>query len=110
MLCNATEVGPITFSEKMSFSTLTHLCKSFGSNVIVIENHTSLLQALELTENINCKYCLIYHSSMSGSSHIRRVLIGVEYRNCHLTLDVYLLFAIWMGQIQSKLIKNTCNL
>ena len=27
-----------------------------------------------------------------------------QYRNCHRTLDVYLLFAIWMGQIQSKLI------
>ena len=37
---------------------------------------------------------------MSGSCHIRSVLIGVKYRN----LDVYLLFAIWIGQIQSKLI------
>ena len=41
---------------------------------------------------------------MSGSSHIQSVLIGVEYRNCCPTLDVYLLFAISMGQIQSKLI------
>ena len=41
---------------------------------------------------------------MSGSSHIRGVLIDVEYRNCPKTLDVYLLFAICMGQIQSKLI------
>ena len=41
---------------------------------------------------------------MSGSSHTQSVLIGVEYRNCRPTLDVYLLFAIWMGQIQSKLI------
>ena len=41
---------------------------------------------------------------MSSSSHIRSVLIGVEYRNCRRTLDVYLLFAIWIGQIQSKLI------
>ena len=32
------------------------------------------------------------------------VLIGVEYQNCCQTLDVYLLFAIWMGQIQSQLI------
>ena len=37
---------------------------------------------------------------MSGSSHIRSVVIGVEYQ----TLDVYLLFATWMGQIQSELI------
>ena len=40
---------------------------------------------------------------MSGSSHIQSVLIGVEYRNWRLTLDVYLLFAILIGQIQSKL-------
>ena len=41
---------------------------------------------------------------MSGSSHIQSVLIGVEYKNCHQTFVVYLLFAIWMEQIQSKLI------
>ena len=40
---------------------------------------------------------------MSDSSHIRSILIGVEYRNCRQTLDIHLLFAIWMGQIQSKL-------
>ena len=41
---------------------------------------------------------------MSGSSliGIQRVLIGVKYRNYCCTLDVYLLFAIWMGQIQLK--------
>ena len=43
---------------------------------------------------------------MSGSSHIPSVLIGVEYRNCHRTLDVYLLFAILLGQIKSKLNTN----
>jgi len=32
-------------------------------------------------------------------SYIRIVLIGVEYRNWHQTLDVYLLFAILLGQI-----------
>ena len=41
---------------------------------------------------------------MSGSSHIRSVLIDIEYRNCRQTLDVYLHFSIWMGQIQSKII------
>jgi hypothetical protein len=41
---------------------------------------------------------------MSGSSHIRSVLIGIEYRNCNRIFDVYLLFVIWMGQIQPKLI------
>ena len=43
---------------------------------------------------------------MFGSSHIQSVLIGVEYQNCHRTLDVYLLFAIWMEQNQSNLIKT----
>ena len=42
---------------------------------------------------------------MRGSSHIQSVLIGVEYRNSRRTLDVYLRFAIWIGQIQSKLLK-----
>ena len=41
---------------------------------------------------------------MCGSCHIGNVLIGVEYRNCCQTLDVYLLFIILMEQIQSKLI------
>lgn len=40
---------------------------------------------------------------MTGSSHIQSVLIGVEYRNCCRTLDVYLLFALLLGQIKSKL-------
>ena len=39
---------------------------------------------------------------MRGSSHIRSVLIGVEYRNHSQTLEVYLLVAISIGQIQSK--------
>ena len=39
---------------------------------------------------------------MCGSSHIQSVLIGVEYRNCCQTLDVYLHVAILIGQIQSK--------
>ena len=43
---------------------------------------------------------------LSGSSHIQSLLIGVEYRNCRQTLDVYLLFAIRMGQIQSKLLNG----
>ena len=41
---------------------------------------------------------------MSGSSHIQSALIGVEYQSYRQTLDVYSLFAIWMGQIQLKLI------
>ena len=38
-------------------------------------------------------------SLMCGSCHIRSVLIGVKYQNWCQTLDVYLLFAILLGQI-----------
>ena len=43
---------------------------------------------------------------MRESSHIQSVLIGVEYRDCCQTLDVYLHFAIWIAQIQSKLLNG----
>ena len=43
---------------------------------------------------------------MRGSSHIQSVLIDVEYQNYCQTLDVYLRFAIWIGQIQSKLLRG----
>ena len=47
----------------------------------------------------------------SGSSHIQSVLIGVVYRNCCRTLNVYLLFAILLWQIKSKLnYRHTCTL
>ena len=32
------------------------------------------------------------------------LIFGNEYRYCRKTLDVYLIFAIWIGQSQSKLI------
>ena len=35
--------------------------------------------------------------------HIQNVLIGVKYRNCCQTVDVYLVFAILLGQIISKI-------
>ena len=37
----------------------------------------------------------LYFSLVSSSFHIQSVVIGVKYRNCCGTLDVYLLFAIW---------------
>jgi hypothetical protein len=40
---------------------------------------------------------------MSSSSHIQSILIGVEYQTFQQTLDVYLLFAILLGQIKSEL-------
>ena len=45
----------------------------------------------------------IFQNFMSGSSHIWSVMIGAKYWNCCGTMDVYLLFAILLGQIQSKL-------
>ena len=43
---------------------------------------------------------------MRGSSHFWSVLIGIEYRNCCLSFDAYLGFAIWIGQIQSILLNG----
>ena len=40
---------------------------------------------------------------MSGSSHIQRILIGVEYRNWRQNLVAYLLVPTLLGQIKSKL-------
>ena len=44
-----------------------------------------------------------FYTFISGSSHIGSVLIGVEYQNYCRTLDIYLHFAILLGQIESKL-------
>ena len=44
----------------------------------------------------------LFFSLMSGSSHFRSVLIGIEYQNCHQTFVVYLLFAILLGQINQN--------
>ena len=53
---------------------------------------------------VKSKLSLRQFQLMFGSFHIQRVLIGVEYPNCCCrTLDVYLLFAILLGQIESKL-------
>ena len=46
---------------------------------------------------------------MSGSSHIQSVLIGVKYLNWCRTMDVYLLFAILLGQVKSKVNLQTYN-
>ena len=48
---------------------------------------------------------------MSGSSHIRSVLIGVEYRNCCWNLDVYLHFVKYLDGANSiKTDLYICNL
>ena len=49
-------------------------------------------------ESSGQSFMVIIQDLISGSSLIRSVLIGVEYRNCHQTLDVYLLFAISIPQ------------
>ena len=43
------------------------------------------------------------HRLMCGSFHIQCDLISFEYRNWSQTFDVYLLFAILLGQIYQKL-------
>ena len=48
---------------------------------------------------------------VSGSSHIRSVLIGVEYGNCCCrTLDVYFTFCYLYGASSIKADLKTCNL
>ena len=49
---------------------------------------------------------------MAGSSHIRSVLIGVEYKNCCPTLDIHLLFPIIIldGANSIKTDLHICNL
>ena len=47
---------------------------------------------------------------LSGSSHIRSALIGVEYRNYRRTLNVYLLFANLDGANSIKTDLHICNL
>ena len=47
---------------------------------------------------------------MCGVCHIRSVLIGIEYRNWCPTFDIYLLFAILLGQIYRKTKLQICNL
>ena len=49
--------------------------------------------------NLEAYFC----KSMSSSYTFQSVLIGIEYQTCRQTLDVYLLFAILLEQIKSKL-------
>ena len=63
----------------------------------------STLQTCELFLTWFLEVPSVYVPIMCGSCHIQNVLIGVEYPNCRRTLDVCLLFDIWMGPIQSKL-------
>ena len=61
-----------------------------------VQSIYKLLRLLKSSILGRVKSCFVY-----GSSHFRSVLIGVKYRNCRQTLDVYLLFAILHGQIKS---------
>ena len=71
-------------------------------SILSILHRNVKLRLLKLLSNYSAKSIVI--ALMYGSCHIQNVLISVEYWNCPQTLNVYLHFAIWMGQIQSKLI------
>ena len=77
--------------------TYTTISLLFLMNILPPFYFTTVESGLQRSSFINSYF-------MSGSSHIQSVILGVEYRNCRRTLDIYLPFAIWMGQIQSKLI------
>ena len=70
---------------------------------IIVENKMS--ETWSFQKNYDSGYQYIFEL-MSGSSHIQSVLIGIKYRNCCRTLDVFLRFAIWIGQIPSKLLNG----
>ena len=93
-LCNSLgrKVSHMGFELELRFTYFTYL--HYGQNIPK--------QSRNYWELLLSKSTKLWF--MSGSSHIWSVLICVEYRNCCRTLDVYLFFAIWMGQIQSKLI------
>ena len=64
-------------------------------DTVHLSNH-DLQKSYNFKKRTECKL-------ITGSSHIQSVIIGVEYLNCCQTLDVYLLFAILLGQTKSKL-------
>ena len=53
------------------------------------------------TESVDTAESYLVISKKGKSFPCIKDPIGVEYRNCHQTLDVYLRFAIWIGQIQT---------
>ena len=64
---------------------------------ILKKNQTSYIWTFPYAICIHHNFCLVHLIC------IRSVLVGVEYQNFRRTLDVYLLFAILLGQIKSKL-------
>ena len=85
------------YKNPLSLSDLWDLDSNLTSNELVPKFDDALNPLIEKAKSSKL---------MCGSCHIRNVLIGVKYKNCRGTLDVYLLFAIWMGQIQSKHISS----
>ena len=70
----------------------------------IVENEVYVIYAVQASITTKCPMDFSsYPFDMYGSCLIPNVLIGVEYRNCSRTLNVYLLFDM-MEQIQSNLI------
>ena len=70
---------------ELSVGLLSHEYTFWGGSAEILESNSNLFIL------------------MCGSCHIWSFLIGVEYWNWRQTLDVYLLFAILLGQICQKL-------
>ena len=90
-------------------SALEEMGEIYSSYFGVLSHDFIWLSPKVFSEKINALWleppspnCRNIQKFMSGSSHIRNVLIGVEYWNCCRTLNVYLLFAILLGHITSK--------
>ena len=102
LLCNATKAGPITFPDTLTNSALTQLCKSFGSNIFVIENHKSQLQALELTEHVDCKYGYIFDSHYTWGERRSQHYQPTSHRGCTNQFQTSQIFCQERARIEPK--------
>ena len=74
----------------LSHNQLTTLPKAIGQITSLKTLDFSHNEIYELPDEIG-NLCVV---------HVIFDVFGVEYQNCHQTLDVYLLLAIWVEQIQ----------
>ena len=84
------------------WSTKTSIQVCIWWDNLKVEKHSYIMATTSIL--LICELELWFHLCLVHLIFKVCILIGVKYWNCCWTLDVYLLIAIWMGQIQSKLI------
>jgi hypothetical protein len=78
------------------------LGREFRIFVFVFLRQAQLKKSKQIFHTLNKTRLNQGHKFMSGSSHIRCVLIDVEYQNCRQTLDVYLPFLFCLGKLNQN--------